>query len=499
MPDRSLTVTARLLGPAYNNRIAVADLEDIQQRMRADWDTRARIDASYYVAFGRPGQDYEEFLSTAGDILFTLREEYRRFAPGTDTRRLTALEVGCGPGRLLVPLSEDFGEIHGVDVSGGMVELARKNLAAVPHAHVGQNSGSDLSAFGDQSIDFCYSFAVFQHIPESQVVWSYLREICRVLKTGGLMKVQVNGLPQGRSPEPPRPPISGWSVRAGALTAPLSRTRHIEPNTWEPNTWSGVSFSPEEIAAFCTDNNLQLLAMDRFDTQYLWITARERAVGWRAQPPGEPARIVRVTDTFTADAVVPRSGRFASASVWVLDLSEDADLNRLRVLIGGEPVAPCFIGKHTRKNPTQVNVYLPPDLRSGIVPVQLSWLGEPISNTATMRVIGPGPLVPRVVTVTDAVNLMSNVTIENRLIKVTVEEVNLENEDEVREAAGATIGGRPAGPLEVYCLDPLPRVFEIDVPVPPDVPPGAHHLTLQIAGRAFAPIPIEVQEQRKAG
>ena len=462
--------------------------------MRADWDTRAGIDASYYVAFGRPGQDYEEFLSTAGDILFTLREEYRRFPPGIDTRNLTALEVGCGPGRLLVPLSEDFGEIHGVDVSGGMVELARKNLAAVPNAHVQQNSGSDLTAFGDQSIDFCYSFAVFQHIPESQVVWSYLREICRVLKTGGLIKVQVNGLPQGRSPGPQRAPVSGWSVRAGALAAPLSRTRHTEPNTW-----SGVSFSPEEIADFCLDNGLQLLAMDRFDTQYLWITARKRAAAWQPQPPGEPARIVRVTDTFTADAVVPRSGRFASASVWVLDLSEEADLNHLRVLIDGEPVAPCFIGKHTRKNPTQVNVYLPPDLRSGIVPVQLSWQGEPISNTATMRVIGPGPLVPRVVTVTDAVNLMSNVTIENRRIKVTVEEVNLENEDEVREAATATIAGRPAGPLEVYCLDPLPRVFEIDIPVPPDVPPGPHHLTLQIAGRAFAPIPIEIPESEKGG
>ena len=465
------------------------DFEDVHQRMRADWDTRASIDASYYVAFGRPGQGYEEFLSTAGDILFTLREEFRRFPPGTDTRRLTALEVGCGPGRLMLPLSEDFGEIHGVDVSGRMVELARKNLAPVAHAHVQRNNGSDLSAFADQSIDFCYSFAVFQHIPDRQVVWNYLREICRALKTGGLMKVQVNGLPQGRSPGPQLTPIRGWSIRAGALTAPLSRTRHTEPNTW-----SGVSFSPEEIAAFTADNGLQLLAMDRFDTQYLWITARKRAPSWRPGPFGDPARIVRVTDTFTADAVVPREGRFASASVWVLNLSEEADLNRLRVLIDGEPLAPCFIGKHTRKNPTQVNVYLPPDLRSGIVPVQLSSLGESMSNTAPLRVIGPGPLVPRVVTVTDAVNLMSNVTIENRLIKVTVEEVDLENEDDVRHAVTAAIDERVVGPLEAYCLDPLPRVFEIDVPVPDDVPAGAHHLTLQLGGRAFPPIPIEISK-----
>ena len=457
--------------------------------MRADWDARACVDASYYVAFGRPGQDYEEFLSTADDILFTLREEYRRFPPGTDTRRLKALEVGCGPGRLLVPLSEHFGEIHGVDVSGGMVDLARKNLAAIPHAHVQQNCGSDLTAFADQSIDFCYSFAVFQHIPDKRVVWSYLREIRRVLKVGSLMKVQVNGLPQGLSPDQQLPPVSGWSTRAGALTSPLSLTRHTEPNTW-----SGVSFSPEEVAGFCIDNGLQLLAMDRFDTQYLWITARKCSKGWQPQPPSQPARIVRVTDTFTADTVVPCSGRFASASVWVLNLSEAADLNRLRVLIDGVAVAPCFIGKHTCKNPTQVNVYLPPELRSGIVPVQLLWLGEPISNTATMRVIGPGPLVPRIVSVTDAVNLMSNITIENRLIKVTVEEVNFESEDAVKEAASASIDGRPAEPLEVYCLDPLPRIFEIDVPVPQDVSAGTHRLTLQLGNRAFKPISIEIPE-----
>ena len=27
-------------------------------------------------------------------------------------------------------------------------------------------------------------------------------------------------------------------------------------------------------------------------------------------------------------------------------------------------------------------------------PPTRAWLGEPVSNTATMRVIGPGPLVP---------------------------------------------------------------------------------------------------------
>ncbi|NJM28408.1 MAG: methyltransferase domain-containing protein [Pseudanabaena sp. RU_4_16] len=69
----------------------------------------------------------EEFLGSAADVLYTLREELRRFPPGTDLRGMAALEIGCGPGRLMLPLSETFGRVQGVDVSGEMIALAREN------------------------------------------------------------------------------------------------------------------------------------------------------------------------------------------------------------------------------------------------------------------------------------------------------------------------------------------------------------------------------------
>ena len=153
--------------------------------MRDDWDRRAREDAQYYVAFGRRKQSREEFFASAADVLRALKDELRRFPPGTDFAKLSALEIGCGPGRLMLPLSEVFGRIAGVDVSGEMIALARENLAAASNAVALQNTGADLSEFANESIDFCYSYAVFQHIPDKEVVWSYLREACRVLKKGG--------------------------------------------------------------------------------------------------------------------------------------------------------------------------------------------------------------------------------------------------------------------------------------------------------------------------
>src|SRR5262249_48634809 len=163
---------------------------DILERMRADWNERAGEDANYYLAFGKRGQEEEEFFATASDVMPALEPELKRLRS-----RHSALEIGCGPGRLMRPLSRYFGEIHGIDVSDEMIRLARERLRGVPNAHPHHGSGSDLSRFADQTFDFVYSYAVFQHIPSRDVVFGYLREAWRVLQPGGVLRCQINGLP----------------------------------------------------------------------------------------------------------------------------------------------------------------------------------------------------------------------------------------------------------------------------------------------------------------
>jgi SAM-dependent methyltransferase len=460
--------------------------EDVQGRMRRDWDERARLDARFFVAFGRREQTREEFLATAREVLFAIEEEFRRFGPGADLKKLTVLEIGCGPGRLMLPLSERFGRVIGFDVSGGMVELARENLAGVLNAEARRNSGSDFPEVDNESIDFCYSYAVFQHIPDKEVVWNYLRETVRVLKVGGFLKLQFNGLPSESGVIEGPLPVTGWSRRSGSL-----RVRPASAKS--PDTWSGVRFRAEELAGFAEQAGLQLLALDRFDTQYLWMTARKREAGWQSRPVSpEPARIVRVTDTFTADAVVARSGRYASASVWVMGLSDEADLNRLRVVIDGQPTAPCFIGKDVPKNPTQVNVYLPPEVRTGVVAVRLTMDGRAISADAPLRVIPAGPLVPRLLSVTDSVNLLSEASIESRAIKVKMEEVPCESEDEVAAAVDVLLDDMRLTEVTVHCLDPLSRTFGLDLKVPDGVAPGAHRLMLKLGRKTFVDQMVQV-------
>src|SRR5271166_3066007 len=108
----------------------------VTEQMRAEWNQRAREDAHYYVAFGGRDQEEEGFLATGREVVGAVQWELKRFPRTANRRAWRALEIGCGPGRLMKPLSQDFGEIHGVDVSDEMIRLARERLRDIPHAHV---------------------------------------------------------------------------------------------------------------------------------------------------------------------------------------------------------------------------------------------------------------------------------------------------------------------------------------------------------------------------
>src|SRR5437016_11741104 len=172
---------------------------DLLKKMRAEWNERALEDAYYYVAFGRRDQQDDEFFATAADVVRGLEAELKRFPVG-DHRARRALEIGCGPGRLMRPMSWNFGEIHGVDVSDEMIRLATAKLVNVPNAFPRATNGTDLACYQDEFFDFVYSYAVFQHIPSREVVFAYLTEARRVLKTGGIVHCQINGLPPSAKP-----------------------------------------------------------------------------------------------------------------------------------------------------------------------------------------------------------------------------------------------------------------------------------------------------------
>ncbi|HEY7334507.1 MAG TPA: class I SAM-dependent methyltransferase [Bryobacteraceae bacterium] len=431
----------------------------VTAQMREEWNARAREDAGYYVAFGRRRQDDAGFFATAAEVVRRLESELRRMPPG-ETLRSNALEIGCGPGRLMRPMSRHFAEIHGVDVSGEMIALAREKLRDVPNAHPSVSNGADLERFPDDSFGFVYSYAVFQHIPSRDVVYEYLREIRRVLAPGGLAHLQFNGLP--------RDPVSESSY----------------------NTWTGARFSSDEILDFTRNRDFQVLALEGALTQYMWTTWRKRPDGWHASLKNSAApaavRIARITNASSSEPVAPVRGRFASISLWVENLPGDAGLHDLSVYIGGMPGTVEHIGPPNRDGFQQVNVDLPGMEATGLLPVEMRWLGRPIGLPMNVRIIPPGPLVPRLQSVSDAVNLVAGNRIETRLVKLTLEEIS--RPEDIR----AVVAGRAVETLEYFCIDPRPCRFEVNFRLPDEIGPGMHTLDVSLSRRRLGRVTIEV-------
>jgi len=406
--------------------------ETVHQTMRAEWNERAREDAHYFVAFGRRDQDDEEFFATATDLVRELESELKRLPPCPIEQR-RALEIGCGPGRLLRPMSRHFGEIHGIDVSDEMIARAKEKLRGVPNAFPHHASGSDLALFPDNHFDFVYSYAVFQHIPSGDVVFSYLRETVRVLKPGGVARLHINGLPK----------------TARAYT-----------------TWAGVRIGAEEIHAFAREHGVKLLSLTGIETQYMWTT-------W--QKP-ESTVIRAICNAFSSEQAVPSSGRLACAALAIENLPNACDLNSLTAYVDGARGSICYIGPRGHNGLSQVNVFLPNGVRTGLLPVRVAWHGQRLCPDHYVRVIPPGPAVPRLTALSDAVNLLSPQHIGSGLIKATIEEAD--NMDSFH----ATVDSRSVTEVETFRTDPLAQRWEVNFRVP-NLPPGAHVLEVSLGKR----------------
>jgi SAM-dependent methyltransferase len=162
------------------------------ESVRQFWDHHARRDPLWAIlsyAAKRDGKwDTTRFFETGANEIAAMLWELD--AQGIVPNRGSALDFGCGVGRLTQALGPHFGRVVGVDISRGMCDLATE-LNRFPHtiSYI-CNDAPHLRVFSNGTFDFIVSSIVLQHL-QPEMAAGYLREFFRVLAPAGIMVVQL--------------------------------------------------------------------------------------------------------------------------------------------------------------------------------------------------------------------------------------------------------------------------------------------------------------------
>jgi trans-aconitate methyltransferase len=171
------------------------------------WEQLAREDAEFYIWTDPvPGDDF--FASGVRDA-----ERIMAFAGPHLVARDGALEMGCGIGRITIPMAAKFGRITAVDIAPTMLARLHANCEARGITNVRGMLARE--AWQAEPADFAYSRIVFQHIPSWEIIEDYFRRISQALRPGGALYVQFD---------------TRWAT-------PAYRLRNALPDALLPRTW----------------------------------------------------------------------------------------------------------------------------------------------------------------------------------------------------------------------------------------------------------------------
>lgn len=158
-----------------------------------DWEELARLDPFFAVLSdpGRIGKPWsvDAFFETGRIEVEGMLAEVGDIA--TLPTPATALDFGCGLGRLTRPLAATLGRCVGVDVSGEMIRRARELNAEQSGCEFVELDDTGLARFEDGSFDLVYSAKVLQHLPSADVALATIGEFIRIIRPGGVAAFQA--------------------------------------------------------------------------------------------------------------------------------------------------------------------------------------------------------------------------------------------------------------------------------------------------------------------
>jgi cyclopropane fatty-acyl-phospholipid synthase-like methyltransferase len=212
------------------------------------WERFAREDAEYFILTESGRRDTEArralFLDSGQRVAHRILGEVRGLLPGHDL----AIEIGCGVGRILLPMSRCFERVYGVDISPTMLARLQQNAREQGRANI-HGYLPDQAWSEEQRADLIYSWIVFQHLEQIDTIRSYVERASRALKPGG---------------------IAFWQLDTRPVTT-AERVRNARPDCALPRAWRRgirrIRRSRADLMALFRNCGLELVAEDRPGTE----------------------------------------------------------------------------------------------------------------------------------------------------------------------------------------------------------------------------------------
>jgi SAM-dependent methyltransferase len=160
---------------------------------RRDWEDLASFDS--YGAILRPperkGQRWEE-----EEFLATGQRDAERILEAAAVHSLprrfgSALDFGCGVGRVTRALAARFDEVAGVDISATMIDRARTVTSSFGNCRFVVGAAPALRALPAQHYDLVVSILVLQHLPSAREAELTVTMLAGRVAPGGALIVQV--------------------------------------------------------------------------------------------------------------------------------------------------------------------------------------------------------------------------------------------------------------------------------------------------------------------
>jgi SAM-dependent methyltransferase len=203
-----------------------------QNKQKQLWEKLAEKNSMYYIFTSKGRGITKEQFRESG------KQAYKKYILEDERieKKGIILDLGCGTGRITEFMAADFDEVIGMDISNRMIAEGRERLKGKDNVRLMETDGQSVPIISN-SVDFVFSYLVFQHIKTREMVERSFKDIHRVLKRGGLFKVL------------------------------LRSDKQKNMNNW----WAGVHHDEKAVDKLCKSVGFKIVERTKYDEFGFWL------------------------------------------------------------------------------------------------------------------------------------------------------------------------------------------------------------------------------------